>query len=214
MIAWEAALAELPLIAILRGVTPDEICDVVAALIETGFRIVEVPLNSPDPLTSIERVAARFGDRAVVGAGTVLTGPEVEATVRAGGRLIVAPNTDADVAVAAHARGAIWCPGVATPTEAFTALRLGAHALKLFPAELIPPSGVKAMRAVLPRDARLVMVGGITPESIETYRDAGANGFGLGSALFTPGASVALTRDRARRFVQAFRGSGMIRSGT
>ena len=206
MIDWKDAFAECPLVAILRGLTPDTAEDIVGALIDAGFRVIEVPLNSPDPLDSIARLSRRFGDRAVIGAGTVLTPAQVDQVQAAGGRLIIAPNFDADVARAAARHRLIYGPGVATVSEAFAALNAGAALLKLFPAEMIPPIAVKAMRAVLPRDACVVPVGGIAPDTMAPYLAAGADGFGLGSALFKPGMIAAQVGANARAFMGALRG--------
>jgi 2-dehydro-3-deoxyphosphogalactonate aldolase len=196
-------LERLPLAAILRGLRPEEAVAVGGALVEQGFTILEVPLNSPDPLSSIERLAAAFGEVALVGAGTVLR-PEAVADVRgAGGRLIVMPHGDPAVIRAAKAAGLACLPGVATPTEAFAALAAGADALKLFPAEALPPEVAKAWRAVLPRGTVLMPVGSITPEKIVPYWRAGARGFGLGSALYKPGAPPAAVAERAVAFREA-----------
>ena len=204
MISFDDAFAELPLIAILRGLEPAEALEVGGALIDEGFRILEVPLNSPTPFESIARLAEGCSGRAVIGAGTVLDAGSVRATAAAGGRLIVMPHGDPQVVRAAKALDLTCCPGVATPTEAFAALAAGADALKLFPAESIPPVTVGALRAVLPATARLVPVGGIKPDSMASYRKAGADGFGLGSALFKPGRSIGEVRGQARRFVSAW----------
>ena len=201
---WEKASAENPLIAILRGLEPDQALPVAEVLVDAGFRFIEVPLNSPEPLISINVIAKKFGDNVVTGAGTVLSADDVTNVVEAGGQLIVAPNMDSRVGARASELGVSWCPGVATPTEAFTALELGARMLKLFPAELIPPKGVKAMRAVLPAEACIAMVGGITPETMHDYLDAGANSFGLGSALFKSEYDIDELRLRAESFVSAF----------
>jgi len=201
---WEASIAENPLIAILRGLAPDQAIPVAEVLVEAGFRFIEVPLNSPEPLKSISAIAQKFGDKVVAGAGTVLSADDVTDVVETGGQLIVAPNMDSRVGNRARELGASWCPGVATPTEAFAALELGAAILKLFPAELIPPKGVKAMRAVLPADVSIAMVGGITPETMHDYLDAGANSFGLGSALFKPEYEIDEIRQRAMSFITAF----------
>ncbi|MBV0912783.1 2-dehydro-3-deoxy-6-phosphogalactonate aldolase [Anianabacter salinae] len=195
-----AALAVNPLIAILRGLDPDKAAPVADVLVDAGLRIIEVPLNSPAPLTSIERIVERHGDNALIGAGTVLTAEDVEAVAGAGGRLIVAPNMDPAVGRAATERGMLWCPGVATPTEAFAALSLGAAMLKFFPAEMIPPQAISAMRAVLPKTAIVAVVGGITPDTMAPYRAAGADAFGIGSALFKPGYGLDEIADRASRF--------------
>jgi 2-dehydro-3-deoxyphosphogalactonate aldolase len=195
--------AACPLVAILRGLTPEEAEGVGEALIAAGVRIIEVPLNSPDPLDSIARLAARFGGEALIGAGTVLTPADAARVAEAGGGLIVAPNTDPRVIRAAKAAGLASAPGCFTPSEAFAALEAGADALKLFPAEAAPPAVVKALRAVLPRAVPLIAVGGITPAAMAAYRAAGADGFGLGSALYAPGMTAAEVGARARSFVTA-----------
>lgn len=195
------SFAQCPLVAILRGLTPDEAEPIGAALIEAGVRIIEVPLNSPDPLASIERLARRFGGEALIGAGTVIDSSDVGRVADAGGGLIVAPNTEPGVIRAARAAGMVAAPGYFTPTEAFAALAAGASALKLFPAEAAPPAVVKAQRAVLPKAVPLIVVGGITPERMGAYRAAGADGFGLGSALYAPGMSAGDVAARARAFV-------------
>lgn len=198
-------LREMPLVAILRGVAPAEAVGVAAALIEAGIAIIEVPLNSPQPLASIGRIVEAFGDDALIGAGTVLDPAAVERVADAGGRLIVAPNCDARVIRAARAAGLAAMPGVMTPTEAFVALDCGADALKLFPSEVLPPAMVKALTAVLPKDTRLLAVGGIMPDNMAPYWAAGAAGFGVGSALFRPGKPIAEIASDARRFVAAMR---------
>lgn len=198
-------LAELPLIAILRGITPDEAVPVGLALAEAGFRIIEVPLNSPQPLQSIERLARELGPRCLIGAGTVMSAAQVEAVAGAGGRLIVMPHADPQVIGAAKAQGLYCAPGIATPTEGFAALAVGADALKLFPAELLTPPVLKALRAVFPRDTLFLPVGGITPQNLAAYAAAGANGFGLGSALYKPGMTIDQVRVNAREFVAAWR---------
>ncbi|CUH45550.1 2-dehydro-3-deoxy-6-phosphogalactonate aldolase [Ruegeria atlantica] len=205
MIDLTAALAENPLIAILRGLEPENALPVAGELIEAAFRIVEVPLNSPDPLESIARIAKHYGAQAVVGAGTVLTAEQVDAVADAGGRIIVSPNMNPDVGRAAVARGLYWCPGVVTPSEAFAALDLGASVLKFFPAEMVPPTAIAAMRAILPQEAVIAAVGGITPETMAAYQAAGTNGFGLGSALFKPGRALDDIGARARAFTQALK---------
>ena len=197
-------LDALPLIAILRGLTPDEAPAVGDALVEAGFRVLEVPLNSPRPLDSIRILAARFEGRALVGAGTVLTPGAARDTAEAGGRLIISPNADAAVIAETRRLQALSLPGVFTPTEAFAALGAGAHALKLFPAEIAGPAGLKALRAVLPSDARLYAVGGVAPDTLVDWRRAGASGFGIGSALYKPGMDAAEVGDRARAFVEAW----------
>jgi 2-dehydro-3-deoxyphosphogalactonate aldolase len=201
------SLAPTPLVAILRGVEPAEAEAVAAVIVEAGFGAIEVPLNSPDPLSSIGMISRRWGDRILVGAGTVLTPREVDAVGAAGAALVVAPNADPTVIERAVAVGLAVLPGVATMTEAFHALRVGASGLKLFPGEAMPPV-VKAWRAVLPKDAELYPVGGVTPERIAPYRRAGANGFGIGSALFKPGASAKEVERAAEAFVSAWREAG------
>ena len=202
MIDFAEGFGQLPLIAILRGIQPQEVLATVESLVNAGFRLIEIPLNSPDPYTSIQLAADAFGDVAMIGAGTVLAQEEVERTLKAQGKLIVAPNLDKSVGRAALAGGATWAPGIVTPTEAFSALQAGAQALKVFPAEMVTPAGIKAMRAVLPTGAHLLPVGGIAPESMEAYVAAGADGFGLGSALYRPGDSPTETSEKARAFVR------------
>jgi 2-dehydro-3-deoxyphosphogalactonate aldolase len=200
---FDAAFARNPLIAILRGVKPDEVEAVGEALVENGFTLIEVPLNSPDPLGSIEKLARRFHGRAVIGAGTVLRGADVEAVRAAGGTMIISPNANMAVIAATVRAGLVSLPGIATPTEAFAALDAGATALKLFPAEGASPAVLKAMRAVLPKEVRVLPVGGINPGNMEPWVAAGAAGFGLGSALYAPGLSAADVAERAQAFVNA-----------
>jgi 2-dehydro-3-deoxyphosphogalactonate aldolase len=202
---FDAAMAGLPLVAILRGLRPDTAVDIAGALYGAGFRLIEVPLNSPEPLRSIAAIRRALADDAVVGAGTVLSASAVADVQSAGGELIVMPHADPVVIRAAKAAG-LWCvPGVATPTEAFAALDAGADALKLFPAELVTPAALKAMKAVLPAAVRLLPVGGIKPSGMRAYLDAGAAGFGLGSALFTPALDASAVRANAMAFVAAWR---------
>jgi 2-dehydro-3-deoxyphosphogalactonate aldolase len=193
--------AAAPLIAIIRGVTPDEVEAIGEALVAGGVRIVEVPLNSPDPLQSIRRLAQRLGDRALVGAGTVLTTEQVEQVAEAGGRIVVSPNTNTEVIRATVAAGMVSSPGYFTPSEAFAALEAGAHALKLFPAEGATPTVLKAQRAVLPKHLPVLAVGGILPDNMRPWLDAGANGFGLGGGIYKPGQSPEDTVTRARAYV-------------
>lgn len=204
--AFDAAFAQCPLIAILRGVKPDEVEGIGDALADAGFTLIEVPLNSPDPIDSIARLARRLAGRAMVGAGTVLREAEVAAVAEAGGTLIISPNANPGVIGAAAQRGLISLPGIATPTEAFAALDAGATALKLFPAEAASPAVLKAMRAVLPPATRVLPVGGIAPDNMQPWRDAGAPGFGLGSALYKPGFTADQVGERAAAFVRALRG--------
>ena len=195
----DSYLDRFPLIAILRGVRPEEVEAIGEVLVEEGFSILEVPLNSPQPLQSIERLARRFPGT-LVGAGTVLSRQAVAGVKSAGGQLVLMPHSDPEVVRESRAAGLLCVPGVATPTEAFAALANGASALKLFPAEQIGPPVVKAWRAILPPTVRMLPVGGITVESMAPYRAAGASGFGLGSALYQPGFSPDLVRERASAF--------------
>lgn len=201
-----AALRQCPLVAILRGITPAEAGDVGRALVDAGFALIEVPLNSPQPFDSIARLAAAVGDVAMIGAGTVTSAGDAARVAAAGGRLVVAPNCDAGVIGAAARAGLAAVPGVFTPSEAFAAIAAGAHALKLFPAEALAPAALKAMRAVLPPAMPVLVVGGITPATMAPWRSAGAAGFGLGSALYQPGQSAADVGARARAFVAALAG--------
>ncbi|TFI58564.1 2-dehydro-3-deoxy-6-phosphogalactonate aldolase [Sphingomonas parva] len=202
----KARLAECPLVAIIRGVTPDEAEAIGAAIHDAGIRIIEVPLNSPDPLASIARLAKSLGDRALIGAGTVLD-PEDVARVRdAGGGVIVSPNTFAPVIEATARAGLVSLPGYFTPSEAFTALRAGAHGLKLFPAEGASPAVVKAQKAVLPKDVPLLVVGGVKPDTMGPWIEAGAQGFGLGGGLYQPGQSAEETGRKARAYVEGVKG--------
>jgi 2-dehydro-3-deoxyphosphogalactonate aldolase len=194
-------LRRCPLVAILRGVRPDEVEAIGAVLVETGFAIVEVPLNSPEPISSIRRLVTRFAERALIGAGTVTEGRQIAEIAAAGGRLVVMPHGDPAIIRRAKAAGLVVLPGFATPTEAFAARAAGADGLKLFPAEGSPPSVLKAMKAVLPPALPVLPVGGITPEKMAAYWQAGAGGFGLGSALYSPGMSAEAVRDRATAFV-------------
>jgi 2-dehydro-3-deoxyphosphogalactonate aldolase len=198
-------IGECPLIAIIRGVTPHETDAIGDALFESGIRIIEVPLNSPDPLGSIERLAGRHGDRALIGAGTVLKADDVARVKDAGGRIIVSPDTNSEVIAAAAAAGMVSCPGYYTPSEGFAALRAGAHGLKLFPAENATPAVLKGQRAVLPKDVPVIVVGGITPDNMQPWMDAGAAGFGLGSGLYKPGQSAQETAEKARAYVAGVR---------
>ena len=198
-------LDECPLIAIIRGITPNE-CEAIGdAIYEGGIRIIEVPLNSPDPLTSIERLAKKFGDRVLVGAGTVLEPTDVGRVWDAGGRIIVSPDTNIDVIAATAAIDLIASPGYFTPSEAFAAVRAGATALKLFPAEAATPAVLKAHLAVIPKDIPVLAVGGVKPDNMRPWLDAGATGFGLGSGLYKPGQSDAETLEKARAYVAGVR---------
>lgn len=201
---FEAAFVACPLVAILRGLTPDEAPDVGEALVGAGFTLVEVPLNSPDPLRSIAVLAERLHGRALVGAGTVLNPSQVGEVAAAGGTLVVSPNADPAVIGATVAAGLVSLPGYQTPTEAFAALAAGATALKLFPADVATPLALKAHRAVLPPDTWVLAVGGVVPESIAGWRRAGADGFGLGSNLYRPGKAAADVARDAAAYVAAF----------
>ena len=192
---------ECPLIAIVRGITPQDAEAIGGAVQEGGIRIVEVPLNSPDPLRSIELLAKRFGDSMLIGAGTVLTTAQVAQVRDSGGRIIVSPDTNPEVIAASAKAGLVSSPGYFTPSEAFAAIRAGATALKLFPAEAARPVWLKAHLAVLPREVPVMAVGGITPDNMRPWIDAGAAGFGLGSGLYRPGQSAAETLEKARAYV-------------
>jgi 2-dehydro-3-deoxyphosphogalactonate aldolase len=201
---FDAAFDDLPLVAILRGLTPGEAVAVGRALVDAGWRLIEVPLNSPEPLRSIEALAAALPG-ALVGAGTVLTPAAARDVHAAGGRMVVAPNFDAAVVRESLRLGMVALPGVMSPSEAFAALGAGATALKLFPAEAIAPAVVKAMRAVLEPAVRLLPVGGITLANMADYRAAGAAGFGIGSSLYKPGSTAAEVAAQARRWAAAWR---------
>lgn len=183
---FDAALAEMPVVAILRGLTPARAVEVGEALVGAGITIIEVPLNSPEPFESIARLAARLGGRAMIGAGTVLTPADVARVADAGGQLIVSPNTDTGVIRATKAAGMVSLPGCLTPSEAFTALGAGADGLKLFPGEMVTPAVVKALRAVLAPEVRVMVVGGVSADNLASFRAAGAAGVGIGSWLFRP----------------------------
>ncbi len=201
------ALAQCPLIAILRGVEPEEVIEVGSVLLEAGYSIIEVPLNSPAPLESIALLAERFGEDALIGAGTVVTVADVGRVADAGGRLIVAPNCDAEVIAEAKRMGLVSVPGVATPTEAIAALAAGADALKLFPAEILSSAAVKALKSVLPTHLPLIVVGGIHAGNMGEYLDAGASGFGIGSSLYTPDKPLAEIARGAEALVKSIRTS-------
>lgn len=192
------------LIAILRGITPADATAIAGVLIDAGVTMIEVPLNSPDPFTSIAAMVKAFGERAVFGAGTVLETGQVEKVAAAGGGLVVSPNMDVDVIRATKAAGMLSWPGVLTPTEAFAALKAGADGLKFFPGDMVGTAGIKAMRAVLPRETSVYVVGGVSAENLTPWRAAGANGFGIGSSLYKPGDSVDVVSTRARALVTAY----------
>lgn len=192
------------IVAILRGVRPDEVEAIGAELVAAGITQIEVPLNSPDPLDSIGVLARRFGAEALIGAGTVLTVEQVAEVAGVGGRLIVSPDCNPSVIAAAKDRGMVSCPGVMTPTECFAALRAGADALKFFPGVLVGPEGLKAVKAVLPKDTRTLAVGGAGPDNFAQWRAAGVDGFGIGSALYRPGDTAAVVAEKAAEIVAAY----------
>lgn len=192
------------IVAILRGITPKEAISVVEVLIDEGIEIIEVPLNSPDPLISIEAMAKEFGGKALIGAGTVLSVNDVENVKNAGGKIIVSPDMNPDVIKATKAAGLLSYPGVMTPSECFAALRAGADALKLFPGSLIGPAGLKAMRAVIPAEIDVLAVGGAAPDNFEQWFAAGASGFGMGAAIYRPGDAPEIVRERAKEIVASY----------
>ncbi len=195
------AFNKLPLIAILRGITPDEVLAIGQVLIENNFTCIEVPLNSPQPLDSIARLARSFGEDAIIGAGTVIHPEQVAQVQKVGGKLIVMPHADIDVIQTAKRAGMYCVPGFTTTTEAFSALKAGADALKLFPAEAVTPAILKSLKAVLPKDVAILPVGGITPDTMLDYYRAGAAGFGLGSALYKPGDKPGDVAKKAQAFI-------------
>lgn len=201
---FATAFKRCPLVAILRGVRPDEVEPIGDALVAAGFTLIEVPMNSPDPLDSIGRLVRRLDGRALVGAGTVLTPDQVRAVQQVGGRLIISPNSDLSVIAQSAQVGLVSMPGYFTPTEAFAAVQAGASALKLFPAEAATPAVLKAQRAVLPKDLPILVVGGINPDNMAPWVAAGANGFGLGSALYKPGATAAQVSEAAQAFLNGW----------
>lgn len=203
VVKFQAHMDSLPLVAILRGLKPEDALAVGQAIVNAGFHILEVPLNSPEPLRSIQILSAAFPN-SLVGAGTITTAQQVRDIKAAGGQLIISPHLDDNVVCEAVNLGMVSLPGVATPSEAFRALALGANGLKLFPAEMISPAVVKSMRAVLPKEVKLLPVGGIGIHNMADYRQSGASGFGIGSALFAPGKSAEAVGESAAAFVQAW----------
>ena len=201
------SLDALPLIAILRGLKSDEAVEIGEAIVAAGFRCLEVPLNSPEPLDSIRRLRQALDGRALVGAGTVLSVAAARAVAEAGGQLIISPNTNVEVIAETKTLGLLSLPGFFTPSEAFAALDAGADALKLFPAEIASPKGLKAVRAVLPPETRVYPVGGVAPVSMAAWRSAGASGFGIGSGVFKPGQTPEQTGLQAADFVTGWSAS-------
>lgn len=204
-LTFHSAFAELPLVSILRGISPPEVEGVGSALIEAGFRLIEVPLTSPEPFKSIEILVRRFGEMAIIGAGTVRSEPQLDTLIQTGGQLMVTPHGDTTLIAAAKRRGLAALPGVATPTEAFAAIDAGADALKVFPADAVPPAILRSWRTVLPANVPLCPTGGVTPEGLAAYVDAGAGGFGIGTQLYKPGWTRAAVGARAQAYVAAWR---------
>ncbi len=200
---FERWFAKMPIVAILRGLRPDEAVAIGETLVEAGIGILEVPLNSPEPIASIGRMAEALKGRAIVGAGTVLTPTQVDQVAEAGGQIVVSPNTDVAVIQRTRDRGLISLPGSFTPTECFASLAAGAHAIKLFPGELVTPASARGLAAVLPKGVRMLVVGGVSADTIKDWRDSPVNGFGIGSSLFKPGMTVAEVDQRARTLVSS-----------
>jgi 2-dehydro-3-deoxyphosphogalactonate aldolase len=205
---FEDAFRQMPVIAILRGVKPTEAVAIAEAVLESGIRVIEIPLNSPDPLTSIRQVADGLAGRAVVGAGTVLSEAEVDHVVESGGRIIVSPNMDPQVIRKTKARGLVSAPGIMTPSEAFAALAAGADVLKMFPGEVFTVPIIRAVAAVLPKTSVLVLVGGVTPDAVGAFRGSPVAGFGVGSSIYKPSMSAADVKVNAVRFVDAILQAG------
>ena len=203
-------MRQLPLVAILRGIVPDEVESVCEVLLRAGFVMMEVPLNSPHPFRSIEKLSARFGNDCLIGAGTVTDKAQVLLVKKAGGRLIVSPHTNADLISMANNEGMLVVPGCFSPTDVFTALQAGASAIKLFPAEAISPASIKAMRAVLPADLLVLAVGGIDSSDMVDYLQCGVDGFGIGSSLYKPGKSLDVVATDALSLVQTYREAGSL----
>jgi 2-dehydro-3-deoxyphosphogalactonate aldolase len=204
LMRWQEALKTLPLVAIVRGIKPEESVAVGEALFEAGFKIVEVPLNSPSPFISIGQLARSLGNRMIVGAGTVLTIEGVQGVADAGGQIVISPNANPDVIKKSVELGLISFPAFFTATEAFSAVHAGCHALKLFPAELAGPLGLKALKAVLPKDMPVFPVGGVEPGNMKPYLDVGAAGFGIGSSVYKPGDTPEIVFNKADAFVKAW----------
>jgi 2-dehydro-3-deoxyphosphogalactonate aldolase len=205
---FDESFRRMPLIAILRGVKPVESEHIIAAIIEGGIRIVEIPLNSPEPFASIERASRRFSREAIIGAGTVLTPENVERVAEAGADIIVSPNFDGTVVGASKTLGLVSVPGVMTPSEAFAAIAAGADVLKFFPGEILALPAIRAYAAVLPKNIPIVLVGGVTVESVKTFANSPVSGFGVGSSLYKPGMSASEVSERSKSFVKAMRQAG------
>ena len=197
MTLWQDCLKTVPLVAILRGITPSEVIGVTTCLIEAGIRIIEVPLNSPEAFVSIEKLVQSFGDDAIIGAGTVLRVEDVQQLAKIGAQVSISPNTNLEVIRCAKALGLISMPAFFTPTEAFAAIEAGCDALKLFPAEIAGPQGLKAMKAVLPKTMPVFPVGGVDGPKMHEFIVAGAAGFGFGTALYKPGDSAEVVKQKA-----------------
>jgi 2-dehydro-3-deoxyphosphogalactonate aldolase len=202
-------ISHCPVIAILRGIRPDEAESIGRALEEAGVTIVEVPLNSPDPFRSIATLAHIFGDRMLIGAGTLTDPAQVPELAQAGGRLVVTPHADLSIVRAAKEAGLFVAPGFMNPTEAFALLKAGADAIKLFPAEVMGPSMLKALKAVLPKEAMVIPVGGVDPQNIDVWRAAGATGFGAGSSIYKPGDDAKTVKEKAMILLNAVRGKSL-----
>lgn len=202
---FASAFSEIPLIAILRGISPDEVGEIGSALVSAGFRLIEVPLTSPDPFDSIGRLVRRVGETAVIGAGTVRTEAQLRQLLDVGGSLVVTPHADVRLISSAASLGLATVPGVATPTEAFAVIDAGANAVKVFPASAVPPTSLRAWRTVIPADIALCPTGGVAPEQMAEYVSAGAGGFGIGTVLYQPGFSAHDVRERARAYIDAWK---------
>ncbi|KPZ71560.1 2-dehydro-3-deoxy-6-phosphogalactonate aldolase [Shewanella sp. P1-14-1] len=198
------ALKELPLVAILRGVTPEEVIAIADVLVAAGYRVIEVPLNSPNPYESIKRLSEKYGDSVVIGAGTVVSKEQVDLVKEAGGRIIISPHADIDIIQYSKKLSLYSVPGFLNPTEAYAAINAGADSLKLFPADTVGPKGLKAMSVVLPKEMPILPVGGVSPSTMKAFLDAGASGFGLGSGLYKAGMSVAQTKQNALSYVEGY----------
>ncbi|ARD22243.1 2-dehydro-3-deoxy-6-phosphogalactonate aldolase [Shewanella japonica] len=198
------ALKELPLVAILRGVTPEEVIAIADVLVAAGYRVIEVPLNSPNPYESIKRLSEKYGESVVIGAGTVVSKEQVDLVKEAGGRIIISPHADIDIIQYSKKLSLYSVPGFLNPTEAYAAINAGADSLKLFPADTVGPKGLKAMSVVLPKEMPILPVGGVSPSTMKAFLDAGASGFGLGSGLYKAGMSAEQTKQNALSYVEGF----------